>query len=139
MTKEELTAAQAFDSYIKKVIKGAARNGYKKSKLRFEREIFHSEMTFKELSDLNAFDRYFNSYDYFVVQEHLVSVDNPMLAAAIRELRDGYWEIVIMYYFLRMKEQEIADAMNLAVSTVCTRKKKSITKLRVILEETVDG
>jgi len=125
---------QAFDCYMKMTIKGAARNHYKKSKKRSEREALFSELTNGELDDLAVFDEYFMDEDLFEVMGLTVSVNHPELAEAISKLSDKKREVILLYYFFHLSDIEVAGVLGIPIGTVYTRRKDALEKLRKTLE-----
>ena len=137
MSVDELPEARAFDSFIKLVIKGAALDGFRKKRKRLERESFFSEMLASELTGLVTVKRDLIEDDIFVCRGVEFSIDNPVLANAIRELDDGWRDIILMYSFLGMEIKEIAVDMNMALSTVYLHRKKAFDMLRFLISEEV--
>lgn len=130
--------AQAFDSYAKQTLKGAARNHYKKSKRLREREVSFSELTSTELAGLAVTDKYFADENSFEVLNWKIGVDNDALAEALNELPTGLRDIVLLYFFLDMTDKEIAECLKVANSTISYQRKSSIKKLRKIMEGSND-
>ena len=135
---QEEIEAQAFDSYAKKTIKGVARDHYRKKKQRLQREMFFSELSCEELGRLAFYDRYSFESDFIEVLGLQICVDVPELANAIKSLIEGWKEVILLYFFLRMSDREIAEHLDLTVSTVTYRRKASIKKLKKFMGECID-
>jgi len=133
MSEDDLIIARAFDSLMKKVIKGAARDGYRKDKKRIERVSLFTEVQDCEISKLSLYDKYFIDDSLFQVQGYSFSVDVPELASALRRVDIESMEIVLMYYFLKKKDREIAEILNIPKTTLSYRKLRALKMLRAIL------
>jgi len=132
--------AQAFDSYIKKVLKYNARNGYKSRKKRIDSEVFFSELTDSQLIDIAKLDVYsLDDYRMFNVLDSEIEVKDIELADALAELPETLKDIVILSFFLDLTDREIGEKLSIARSTVAYKRIKSLTKLREIMEENNDG
>ena len=60
--------------------------------------------------------------------------ENEALAQAILQLPRKYKDALLLYYYQDMNQDEVAQALNIAASTVSKRLKQAREKLRVILE-----
>jgi len=129
---------QAFDSYVKKTLKGSARDYYRKIKKRRDREVYYSELSQAELMNIAVTDRYFVAENSFDVLDWKIDVNDADLAAALKELPTERRDIVLLSYFLDMTDKEIAECMKLANSTVAYRRTASLKKLKNIMEENAD-
>lgn len=135
----ELQKAQAFDSYAKKTIKGAARDYYRNTRRRQEREVFFSELTSASVAALSGNDTYFVGEHKFQVLDWKIGIADPELADALKRIPPERLDIVLLSYFLDMNDREIAERLDMANSTVTYRRKASLKKLREILEGNTDA
>jgi RNA polymerase sigma factor (sigma-70 family) len=130
--------AQAFDSYIKKILKYAARDYYREKKKQGEREISLSGLTGEELTELAVTDKYFaDEYAFDVLGWH-IGVNDYELGEALSELPHDRREIVLLSYFLDMSDREIGERLELARSTVTYRRTSTLKQLKKRLEESAD-
>jgi len=130
--------AQAFDSYMKKILKYAARDHYGTMKRRGEREVSLSGLTGAELSELAITDKYFADEYAFDVLDWHVGVSDPDLGEALSELPSDKRDIILLSYFLDMTDKEIAERLKMANSTVAYRRTSTLKKLKKIMEENAD-
>jgi len=130
--------AQAFDSYVKKILKYAARDYYGQMKRRREREISFADLTGAELSKLAVTDKYFSDTHAFDVQGFSIGIADIDLATALSELPAEKRDIILLSYFLDMTDKEIAERLNLANSTVAYRRNSTIKNLKKIMEGYAD-
>ena len=130
--------AQAFDSYIKKILKYAARDHYEQMKRRGEHEISFSALTGDELAELSITDKYFADEYAFDVLDWKIGVTDFELGEALNELPADKRDIILLSYFLDMTDKEIAEHLELANSTVAYRRTTTLKKLKKIMEENAD-
>ena len=131
-------SVNAFDSYVKKVLKFAARDYFKHAKQRYEREVFFSELSGEDLLKLAVYDQYFPDVEFFNVCGWKVMVSDMELAEAIKLLTKRRREVILMCYFLDMTDSDIADVLNLTKSTVAEHRTSALLVLREILEARTD-
>lgn len=130
---QDRAAEQAFDSLMKKSIKGAARDYYRKARRRREHEVYFSELTEGDLAMIATTDRYFMKDNSFDVLGWTIDVEDADLVEALKELPSDRRDIVLLSFFLRMTDKEIADCLELANSTVAYRRNVSLDRLREIM------
>ena len=130
--------AEAFDSYITKILKYAARDYFRMLRRRGEREVSLSGLTGAELSELGVMDHYFSDKHAFDVLEWKIGVSDYELGEALNALPADKREIILLSYFLDMSDREIAERLNLARSTVNYRRTSALTELKKILEGLAD-
>ena len=123
-----------FDSYCKKVLKHSLIDFYRERNRRSEREITFSDMSTQALAGLATFDEYFTSEYVFNVLGERINVSDSDLAEALCALPVDRLEIVLMSYFLGMKDREIAEQLNMVRGTVCYQRNSSLKKLKKIME-----
>ena len=125
---------QAFDCYAKKTLKYTARDYYRKTKKRRESEVLFSELSDEELTRLSVTDKYSEHEYSFDVLNWTVCISDPGLADALRRLPGNRRDIVLLSFFLDMTDKEIGERLELANSTVASRRVRSLKKLRVFME-----
>jgi RNA polymerase sigma factor (sigma-70 family) len=133
--KDENHVRHRFDSYCKKVLKGAARNHYEAQRKRAEREVPLSQLSEQELSKLTALDEYFEDGAVFDVRGEAVGVFDGDIADALKKLPQDKRDIVLLSYFMELTDYEIADRLNMVRRTVTHRRTSSLRELKTILEE----
>ena len=130
--------AKAFDSYIKKILKYAARDYYRQMKRRGEREVSLSGLSGAELSAVAVTDKYFADEYAFDVLGMQIRVSDYELGEALSALPADRRDIVLLSYFLDMTDREIAQRLNLVRSTVTYRRTSILRELKRILEDSAD-
>jgi len=130
--------AQAFDSYMKKVLKYAARDYHGKKRKRGEREVSLSGLTGAELAELAVTDMYFAGTHAFDVLDWHIGVSDYELGEALNTLPADKRNIILLSYFLDMSDREIGECLAMARSTVEYRRAATLKELRKRLEENAD-
>lgn len=130
--------SQAFDSYIKKVLKYTARDFYEKKKKFGEREISLSGLTGEKLVELAVVDKYFADEYAFDVLGWRIKVLDYELGKALTKLPTDNRNIILLSYFLDMSDREIAERLIMARSTVTYRRASTLKELKNRLEENAD-
>lgn len=130
--------AEAFDSYITKILKYAVRDYFRQMKRRGEREVSLSGLTGAGLSELGIVDKYFSDEYAFDVLDWRIAVSDYELGEALNALPADKRGIVLLSYFLDMTDEEIARRLKLARSTVTYRRASTLRELKKMLEENAD-
>lgn len=135
----EIKAAEAYDSFCKKIIKYTAVDCHN-AKDRIEKnEAAFSELSTHEQAELATDDRYFAEPHEFIVLGRTVIVHSKCLAGALMSLPKQYSDIVMCSYFLNMADREIAIALNMKRRTVAYQRAWSIQHIKnYMVTETVN-
>ncbi len=67
-------------------------------------------------------------------QETTQDDDKEELAQAIKKLPRKYRDVLLLYYYQDMNQEEVAQALNTSPSTISKRLKRARDKLRTLLE-----
>ena len=135
MNDYEIGVTYRFAAFCKKVLKLSAYQWYAKRKRQEEREVSLSliyeeyEMDFQDPKD------YFETAWYFEVSGMEVRIPDEQIALAIKGLKKKLRDIVLLYYFLDFKHEEIARICECNVRTVIRRKQEALGLLQKELEE----
>ena len=130
--------AKAFDSYMTKTLKYAARDYYRQTRRRGEREVSLSALTGAEISELSVSDQYFADDYAFRVLDMQIGVTDDELGEALSRLAADRRDIVLLSYFLDLPDREIAERLRLARSTVTYRRASALKELKKVLEGIAD-
>ena len=130
--------AQAYDSYIKQILKYTARDLFDRKKRRGEREISLSGLTGAELTEIAVMDKYFADAYAFDVLDWRIGITDVDLAEALNGLPQDRRDIILLSFFLDMTDEEIAARLEMARSTVAYKRTSALEKLRERLEENAD-
>ena len=127
---------QAFDAYCKTVLRNKARNLHKELAKQNHFEAALDEL----LPEAGQLMQYLDQYDFtqpvpigLTGQEMRIS--DPTLAAAIFQLLPRFRDVLYLAYFLEYSDKEIGEMLKLSPSTVTSRRKNTLEKLREMLGE----
>lgn len=129
------TIEHQFDSFCKTVLRNHARNIYAENKRRNKLLVSLELLTQSELCQLAICDTYeaectlISTYDYDIL------IEDILIAQAIESLSKRQQDIILLSFFLEMKDVDIAMLMHLAKSTVHYHKENALKNLRKFMEE----
>ena len=72
---------------------------------------------------------------FFSILDYEIPVEDILIAQAIESLSKRQQDIILLSYFLDMKDVDIASLMNLAKSTIHYHKENALEELRKYMEE----
>ena len=92
-------------------------------------------MTGAQELQISLTDEYPSEQYRFVVGNQEIFIRDDRLAETLEKLPNKKRDPILLAYFLGMRDQEIADVMKLARSTVNYRRNMTLEELRKMLEE----
>lgn len=128
-----------FDYFCKKVLKGERIDYERHLEYRRKHEVMISELSEKDLSQLNTIDEYNMENDCFQVLGYDIAVKDELIAEALQALTEKKRNVILLSYFMDMNDTEIAKEMNLVCSTIYEHRKKALDLLKKAMEENTDG
>lgn len=128
----------AFDAYCKRVVKNEAINIHQEYSRQRRREITFSDLSQRELQELQYTDNYFPERRYFTLLGMDVEIIDGDLGQALEAINKSQRDIVLLAYLLDMSDVEIAERLQLNRSTVQYRRTSTLGLLRKIMEESDD-
>lgn len=134
----EKTIEHQFDSFCKTVLRNQARNIYKENKRWNNRFISLEALTPADLAKLCSLDNYKAECIVFSTFDYEIPVEDILIAQAIESLSKRQQDVILLSFFLNMKDVDIASLMNLTKSTVHYHKENALTELRKFMEEHTD-
>lgn len=134
----EKTIEHQFDSFCKTVLRNQARNIYQESQRWQKRFVSLEALTPDDLAKLSSFDNYKAESILFSTFDYEIPIENILIAQAIESLSKRQQDIILLSYFLEMKDVDIATLMSLAKSTVHYHKGNALEELRKFMEEHTD-
>ena len=135
----EKTIEYQFDSFCKSVLRNQARNIYEEDKRRNEKLVSWESLTLAELSQLCTYDTYEVECIFLVTHDYKIPIEDILIAQAIESLSSRQQDIILLSFFLSMKDIDIASLMNLTKSTVHYHKDKALCELRKFMEDYKNG
>ena len=129
-SSQRRTVEHQFDSFCKKVLREEHRDINRALKRRANNEILFCEMIQKEIDELMTVDKYSTDMNKFLTCGFEVEIESDLLAEALSTLPAKSRDILLLAYFLDMRDVEIAAVLDMAKSTVQYQRSTSLTKLQ---------
>lgn len=120
----------AFDCYCKRVMKNETKKFYNELYNQTSREVLYSDLSLSELNQLYTYDTYFKNDNSFNVCGYCIYVCNDYLADAFNELSEQARDIILLYYFIGLTDNEIGKRLSLSRATVQYRRQRALRLLR---------
>ena len=98
-----------FESCLKKVVRHVVKDYQKKLKRGQKEETLFCELPEIVVENLAVWDDYDTDYTIFNVCGNDIRVYDDELAEALKQLSERNRETLLMYYFLEMNNEEIAN------------------------------
>ncbi len=126
-----------FDSYCRKILHWKACNCFTELLNKAEHEKSLGDLSAAELEQLTTSDIYPSLYTLFHVPgfDADILVADEEIANAFLALDPAKRDVVLMYYFLDLRDREIAEMMHLVRSTVAYRRLRALKVMKAILEQ----
>ena len=129
----------SFEVYFRNVLINKARNLHKRNRIRQEHEALFSDLPDKMVESFPWEDEYDLSSPLsfqFLGKDFVLS--NYALADAINLLLPKYKEVLLLSFFMEYSDEQIAKILNIPVSTVGTRRRSAIRRLKERMENDDD-
>ena len=114
----EQNKRHAFDAFCKRLVKNEAVNIHLEYARQGKREVAFSELTQRELQSLCCTDHYAPERRVFTVLDMDFEIEDAGLVRALAALTLERRSIVLLAYLLEMKDDEIAQKLQMNRSTV---------------------
>lgn len=124
-----------FESCLKKIIRSVVKDYRKELKRRKNKEISFSELPDILVEKMSVMDDYDTDYTIFNVCGMDIRVLDDELAEALKKLPERKRNTLLMYYFLEMTENEIANFQNITQSGVFRNRHHALETMKKILKE----
>ena len=128
-----------FESYCKTCIDNAIAKERKRKYILAQRERSISALTDAELymlsKDQKEFEKVEEEHENFFVRGNTFQVQDPRIGQAISYLLPRDREIILLYYFAEMNDDEIANELRISRATVQRRRTLAKLKLKELLED----
>ena len=133
-SSQKQTIRHQFDSFCKKVLRAEKVDYFRTQSSQMNKEIPFCELSQSQLDELRVTDKYPSDMTVFKVQDFEISVENDLLADALKSLSAMSRDIVLLSYFMDYTDHEIADMLNIIRSTVQYRRTSSLNKMKKHME-----
>ncbi|QNL44102.1 sigma-70 family RNA polymerase sigma factor [Oscillibacter hominis] len=135
LTRSEMeTIRRQFDSRCRKILREESYSIRKRLARRAEKEVSLSWLSEKELNRFYVIDEYPSDLFFFDAAEYRIPVRDEKLASALAALPDKKRDVILLAFFLDMKDTEIAAKLKVVGSTIHRRRTSSLEELRSRLE-----
>ena len=128
-----------FDSFVKKVLRNELLDYLDETARRGKREISFSALPVETMEQLSVYDRYFTEDRTFFVLDFSVYIDNEELADAVAALPKEKRDTILLAFFLRMSDYEIARQLGVLRRTVTYRRTSTLKLLKKMMGGQTDG
>ena len=135
---DDQTVCHQFDRVCQMALKSEAANYHRDMETRRKHEITFSDLSESELENFFVLDEYETDHYLFQVLGYDVEVKDALIAEALETLSERKRDIILLSFFLDMKDAEIARALHLVQSTIYAHKKRSLELLKKLLERRLD-
>ena len=135
MNRDSEHLACCFDAYCKHLLKNEVIDTIRGEKRMGQREVTFSDLTKAERSQLQYIDQYAPDRRVFPLLGMEIEVIDADLVQALSALSADRRAIILLSYFLEMRDEEIGKCLGLSRSAVQRRRTSTLDMLRKILEE----
>ena len=136
--EDQLRICKQFDSFCKTVLKNEANDFKREQKRLLKYEVCFSELKQDQLEQLLIADDWMESAEMFHIFEYDIEVRDELLYEALKLLSETKRNVILLSFFMELKDVEIAKQLNLVPSTIFHHKTSSLQKLKKIIEELED-
>ena len=135
MNRDSEHLACCFDAYCKRLLKNEVIDTIRGEKRMGQREVTFSDLTKAERGQLQYIDQYAPDRRVFPLLGMEIEVIDADLVQALSALSADRRAIILLSYFLEMRDEEIGKCLGLSRSAVQRRRTSTLDMLRKILEE----
>lgn len=135
MNRESEHLACRFDAFCKRLLKHEVIDAIREQKRLGQWETTFSELTRAEQSQLQYIDQYAPDWRVFPLLGMEIEVLDADLVRALSMLPTDRRTIILLFYFLEMRDEEIGAKLGLSRPAVQRRRTSTLDMLRKILEE----
>ena len=112
-SEQQSRIRKQFDSFCKTLLKNEMIDYERERNYRLKYEISFSELTQKELQQLEIMDDYIVESEMFHVFDYDIEVKDELIGEALKSLPEKKRNVILLSFFLDMTDTEIAKYMNL--------------------------
>ena len=135
MNRDSEHLACCFVAYCKHLLKNEVIDTIRGEKRMGQREVTFSDLTKAERSQLQYIDQYAPDRRVFPLLGMEIEVIDADLVQALSALSADRRAIILLSYFLEMRDEEIGKCLGLSRPAVQRRRTSTLNMLRKILEE----
>ena len=124
-----------FGGFCTRVLRNEANRIHNERKKNKSLEQSYLSLSLDQLSSITTEDQYFQNDHVFDVHGMQIVVVGDELAKVLAALPEQKCDIILLYYFPGLTDQEIAELMNVVCQNICKHRKKILQELREQLEK----
>ena len=124
-----------FDAFCRKIVRDERKTYMADKAKRRDSEVLFSDLTDAQELLISLTDEYPSEQFCFVVQDQEIFIHDSQLAEMLGKLPEEKRDPLLLTYWFGMRDQEIADVMKLARSTVNYRRNSTLETLRKMVGE----
>lgn len=124
-----------FEVYCKKVIRGERCDYLRQVLRRSEQELSFSDLPIDALLRIGTVDNYPSGYYVFETHGHQFSVADDRLGEALLQIETAGRDILLLAYFLDLKDREIGALLGIPRSTIQRRRQRFLDQMKQLLKE----
>ena len=123
----QLRICKQFDSFCKTVLKNEANDFKREQKRLLKYEVCFSELKQEQLEQLIIADDWMQSAEIFHIFEYDIEVRDELLYEALNLLSETKRNVILLSFFMELKDVEIAKQLNLVPSTIFHHKTSTVS------------
>jgi DNA-directed RNA polymerase specialized sigma24 family protein len=124
-----------FDTLTHKVIDCTVKDYEREISRRAKRELTFSDLSETEINCIGNTDGYFSDFTAFKVLDEIVHVSDDKLCDSLKCLSKRKRDIILMYYFLDMTDEEISNFLQIARSTATRNRANALNEIKRLIKE----
>ena len=138
--KKNSEIVSKFDSYIKKSLKNEKVNYLCSEKAIQKKQVNFSDLNNKERNSLFCCDEYPSELFEEKISTRLFDafIHDELLYEALLLIKPKFRELIVLKYWGDMTDCEVGQVLNLSKGTVNKNKRKTLQKLKELMEEMKD-
>ena len=125
-----------FDYIMKCVIDSAVKDYYRQLETDYEEEVPFADISQTSLNQIGSVDKYeIETIGVEIGDIAKVNISHEQLAEALHRVSARKRETVLLFYYLKASDEEIAEALKIDPSTSYRNRKKALAEIRKMLQE----
>ena len=125
--EDQLRICKQFDSFCKTVLRNEANDYKREQKHLLKYEVCFSELKQEQLEQLIIADDWMQSAEIFHIFEYDIEVRDELLYEALNLLSETKRNVILLSFFMELKDVEIAKQLNLVPSTIFHHKTSTVS------------
>lgn len=124
-----------FDTLARKVIDCTVKDYEREISRRAKRELTFSDLSEAEINYIGNTDEYSSDFTAFKVLDEMIHVSDDKLCDSLKCLSKRKRDIILMYYFLDMTDEEISNFLQIARSTATRNRVSALNEIKRLIKE----